>query len=104
MSLNVPFSPQPKGRARNVKSARTRELRRAYNQVWADNQVGGWKEKETAYCSRCRVLVMRGDGGQIDHIKPRSTHPELRAVVSNLRIVCGDCQAYYKAHPLEREP
>lgn len=28
---------------------------------------------------------------QVDHIKPRSTHPELALSISNLQVLCSDC-------------
>lgn len=59
---------------------------------------------EWAPCARCHVGCQRGVSGEVDHIKPRSTHPELKYDPTNGRIVCHDCNRFYKTHPLEREP
>lgn len=103
MNLNVPFSPQPKGKTRSYKAERERKARKLRDAVWHRDKVGGWKGAESALCARCKVLVMRGDGGEVDHIKPRSTHPELAFDPANARIVCGPCNRFFKTHPLERE-
>ena len=104
MNLNVPFTPQPKPPVVNRKAREERKAKQFRDAVWRRDQVGGWRQHETAYCARCKLLVMRGEGGEIDHIKPRSTHTELKYDPSNGRIVCHDCQMYFKLHPLEREP
>ena len=104
MSPLPPFSPQPKPEPARRKTELERKRRIFSDAVWRRDQVGGWKGHESAYCARCGELVMRGEGGQIDHIKPRSTHPELKYEPSNARIVCGPCNLFYKRHPLEREP
>lgn len=59
---------------------------------------------ECARCVRCKKWVQRGKDGEVDHVKPRSTHPELKYDPSNGRIVCHNCNMYLKTHPLEREP
>lgn len=53
-------------------------------------------------CARCGVWVWRGLGAEVDHIQPKSTHPELRYDVQNTRITCATCNRFYKTHPLER--
>lgn len=103
MNTSVRFSPQPKPKAALRKTEYHRKQRQFTNAVWERDQVGGWKGHESAYCVRCKVLVMRGEGGQVDHIKPRSTHPELRYEPSNGRIVCAAGNLWFKNHPLERE-
>lgn len=57
----------------------------------------------TATCARCHRFVERGKGGEVDHFRPRSTHPELKYDPANGRIVCHTCNQYLKLHPLERE-
>lgn len=92
---------KPKPVSRKAKAERLG--RKFRNAVWAREKVGGWKDNETALCARCGVLVMRGEDGEVDHIKPRSTHPELKYDPSNGRIACRPCNRWFKAHPLERE-
>jgi len=77
-------------------------LKRWRDAVWARD---GWLlyGKTCGTCKRCGSMVTRGVDGEVDHIKPRSTHPERRYEPSNGRIVCSVCNRYLKTHPLERE-
>jgi len=44
-------------------------------------------ERHGAVCMRCRSI----EDIQVDHVKPRSLFPRLRLKLSNLQILCGDC-------------
>ena len=49
-------------------------------------------EKSNGKCSCCgRSQKHHGVVIHVDHIKPRSTHPELELVESNLQVLCEDC-------------
>lgn len=62
-----------------------------------------WKElrykklKETRYCECCGKTTKDVlEGGErvkltVDHIKPRSTHPELALKYGNLQVLCQNC-------------
>ena len=46
------------------------------------------------YGRRCICCGATPEGGavmHVDHIKPRSTHPELELEIKNLQILCEDC-------------
>lgn len=48
------------------------------------------------YGARCQCCgATPGDGAvmNVDHIKPRKTHPHLALEFNNLQILCGDCNA-----------
>ena len=42
-------------------------------------------------CSCCGTSPKNGAVLHVDHIKPRSTHQELELDISNLQILCSDC-------------
>ena len=42
-------------------------------------------------CSLCGISANDGAILNVDHIKPRRTHPELALTVSNLQVLCGTC-------------
>ena len=94
--------PKPaKGTARKARHATRKRREQAFRDaVWNYWGVGG---DSRAFCARCHREVTRGRGGEVDHVKPRSTHPELAFTPSNGRIVCAPCNRYLKTHPLERE-
>lgn len=57
-----------------------------------------WKAARYAVLKRdggvCRCCGAKGTPDnpiQVDHIKPRSKHPELSLVLSNLQLLCKDC-------------
>lgn len=79
-----------------------REAKAFRDAVWARDgrYIGGWQYAE---CARCHCYISRGDTGTVDHIKPRSTHPELKTDPKNGRLVCVACNGYLKTHPTERE-
>ena len=86
------------------KATHDRKAKAFRDAVWKRDRISDYTPNEVARCQRCRGLVVRGKGGEVDHIKPRSTHPELKYDPSNGRIVCHECNRFYKTHPLEREP
>lgn len=87
------------------------ERKRAHDaraKAWRDFawKRDGWKNaqnQECGNCQRCGRFIVRGEGGQVDHIKSRSAYPELKYVNSNSRLTCQPCNLYLKHHPLERE-
>lgn len=44
-----------------------------------------------AKCMCCGATKSTGVIMNVDHIKPRKTHPELALTISNLQILCSDC-------------
>lgn len=93
--------PKPKSVSRQAKDGR---LARAFRQaVWARDGFKNGLGTYSGYCARCKEPVCQGEGGTVDHIKPRSTHPELKYEPTNGRLACMPCQIYLKLHPLERE-
>ena len=40
-------------------------------------------------CMCCKHIPKKGIN--VDHIKPRKTHPELALVFENLQVLCGSC-------------
>ena len=42
-------------------------------------------------CMCCGATPKTGAVMNVDHIKPRKTHPELALELDNLQILCGDC-------------
>ena len=54
--------------------------------------TSGWQ------CSVCRKNLYREEDATIDHIKPRSKHPHLYDVESNLQILCNNCNSTKSAY------
>lgn len=98
------------GYPKPAKGTAKRQRRRKYlsglqawrDAVWSARGVGP-KGQEVAACGFCGLFVHRGVDGEADHIKPRSTHPELRTDPTNGRPVHWRCNRFLKDHPLERE-
>jgi 5-methylcytosine-specific restriction endonuclease McrA len=42
-------------------------------------------------CQACGASAKTGAVLHVDHIKPRSRYPELQYALSNLQVLCGDC-------------
>ena len=62
---------------------------------WKQTVAGkAWKkqqhEKQGGLCVLCRCQIPL-KGSHIDHIKPISLYPQLAIAVSNLQILCPDC-------------
>lgn len=102
----MPSFPKPDHCER--KATHDRKAKTFRDAVWRNARRGAMRDtaaiREVAVCARCHALVARGQNGEVDHIKPRSTHPELKYEPTNGRIVCHACNLWYKQHPLEREP
>lgn len=47
--------------------------------------------EQGARCKCCGATAADGIVINVDHIKPRRTHPELALVKSNLQVLCNDC-------------
>ena len=96
--------PKPaKGTARKERRASRRSREQAFRDaVWQTYsvEVSGY---QVARCARCSRMVVRGVNGEVDHIKPRSTHPERAFDPANGRILCHADNLYMKRNPLERE-
>lgn len=50
-----------------------------------------------AHCAHCRKWFRRGEI-HIDHIKPRSKHPQLAFALSNLQFLCAQCNSTKSAY------
>ncbi len=54
-----------------------------------------WKELRYIVLSnnprKCMLCGRRGKSLHVDHIKPRSLHPELALDIDNLQILCAEC-------------
>ena len=48
-------------------------------------------KKHGGRCQCCGRSAKDGVILQVDHIKPRSKYPELELRLSNLQVLCGDC-------------
>lgn len=48
-------------------------------------------QKQGGSCKLCGCRGSADNPIQVDHIKPRSTHPELELVESNLQVLCKNC-------------
>mgnify|MGYP000560004241 CR=1 FL=1 len=73
---------------------------RKYSLVPADKFYASAKWKEVRYialqqgggkCCLCGAMARDGVSLHVDHIKPRSLFPEMGYELSNLQILCSDC-------------
>jgi 5-methylcytosine-specific restriction endonuclease McrA len=48
-------------------------------------------KRDGARCVCCGATAAGGSQIHVDHIKPRRSHPELALALSNLQILCEDC-------------
>ena len=46
------------------------------------------------YGSNCMKCKRASDRPNVDHIKPRKTHPHLALVFSNLQVLCSRCNKF----------
>lgn len=95
--------PKPKARKRSrVNEQKAKKFR---DSVWARDGFKNGLGTYSGYCCfpGCGVLITQTENGTVDHIKPRSTHPELKYTPENGRLVCWFHNDYLKRHPLERE-
>ncbi|WP_199231848.1 MULTISPECIES: HNH endonuclease signature motif containing protein [unclassified Azospirillum] len=76
-------APKPKPRPKKVQSFyETREWRELRYKAL---QIHG------ARCMCCGATPQTGAVMHVDHIKPRSRYPHLELELSNLQVLCGDC-------------
>lgn len=79
-----------------------RDSKRSYRKKWTTSEEfynsKQWKElRYTALslsegkCNLCGATAHDGVQIHVDHIKPRSKHPELELDLDNLQVLCGDC-------------
>lgn len=45
-------------------------------------------------CERCRRRFGRGVVLNVDHVRPRATHPHLALDRRNLQVICGPCNKF----------
>lgn len=57
---------------------------------WQELRYRVLKESKGA-CELCGITKSDGAILQVDHVKPRSTHPLLELERSNLQVLCRDC-------------
>lgn len=68
-----------------------RESKRFLNSV-AWRNLSALKLSETPWCEECALTnPLSVPATQVDHIKPRRTHPELALEPSNLQSLCDEC-------------
>lgn len=48
-------------------------------------------QKAGGSCKLCGCRASVGNPLQVDHIKPRSTHPHLELIESNMQVLCKSC-------------
>lgn len=58
--------------------------------AWRELRLQALKQGKSA-CNICGVTPEHGISLHVDHIKPRSKHPELELEISNLQVLCEDC-------------
>lgn len=80
-------------------------------------QTRAWKatrravlQRDLYLCAICGIDVSGVGAARVDHIKPRSSHPELSLDTANLRTLCTlhDAQAHrekgaWRSNPTERD-
>ncbi|WP_171237561.1 MULTISPECIES: HNH endonuclease [unclassified Ruegeria] len=49
------------------------------------------KRRDNYRCTNCGADVRRPGSAIVDHVKPRSTHPDLALFLPNLRTLCRPC-------------
>ena len=89
------FSPKPAPLKTNVKTMPLRRKREPSEKFYASRD---WRElrylalKNTdGRCMCCGASQKDGIQLHVDHIKPRSKYPELQLSLSNLQVLCQDC-------------
>ena len=60
------------------------------SQAWHELRYKALK-KSDGRCQLCGARQTAENPLQVDHIKPRSKHPELALTLSNLQVLCRDC-------------
>lgn len=48
-------------------------------------------DKHGARCQCCGASAVQGAVMNVDHIKPRKTHPHLALDIDNLQVLCNEC-------------
>lgn len=88
----------PSDAPRPVKKLKPTARRKSYSQT--DAFLLGWEWRTLrmkvlkhfgARCQCCGATARGGVRIHVDHIKPRSTHPELALVETNLQVLCEEC-------------
>lgn len=93
LELEKEIKIERKGRLEKVRIARERrEVRKEF--YFSDN----WRAvryrallKHGRKCQCCGATPGTGAVLHVDHIKPRSLHPEMELELENLQILCADC-------------
>ena len=95
--------PQPKPDRDTKSRERLRKGAAFRDAVWKRDREGFNVEgREWGRCFKCGWQVTRGEGGEVDHIKPRSVAPELIYEPSNGRLSCHDCNQRRKTNWREK--
>lgn len=85
------------------KATHDRKAKAWRDAAWLTHGFKNNSGQQVGVCARCKVFVVRGENGTVDHVQPRSTHPERKYDPSNARLVCAKCNRWLKDHPLERD-
>lgn len=84
--LNAPYTPP-----RRVKKSKKKDRKDFYNSPeWRAVRYAALK-LYGAMCQCCGATRKDGKIMHVDHIKPRSTHPHLELEITNLQVLCEDC-------------
>jgi len=98
-SSNWSWKPGPTDRRRKPRSKAERKRARLVlsdeefytSREWRELRVDVIEEQK-AICAMCgRSPKTHSVVIHVDHIKPRSKHPELELTLSNLQVLCVDC-------------
>jgi len=68
---------------------RVGRIERGYDKQWF--KVRAMKLKSNPLCQRCESNGVVKPAVMVHHIKPISSHPQLRLVIDNLMSLCHDC-------------
>lgn len=75
-----------------VKASERKKAKKAFQQSgeWAKVRYKALK-RDGGRCLLCGRTAKDGVGIHVDHIKPKSKYPELALVLSNLQVLCSEC-------------
>lgn len=82
------------------KKKRKRQQRKRYKNVKCDSFLQSYEWRKARYIAlknadgKCQLCGRSKHDGiilNVDHIKPRKTHPKLALVQRNLQVLCHDC-------------
>lgn len=92
--------PKPKADPNKRKRTHKQKMQSFVDAVWERvNDEDGW-----THCHYCRCVVKRGSevfDGEVHHVLPRSTHPELKYEPLNGVVLCTDDHRRVTRHEIE---